>query len=111
MNNLHKRKNIREEMSEQSQIKQENCYTIYDFMIDQLGLTGSALLVYAVIYSHCLQYGSYTQGIVYLSKMTGSSERSVQLNLKKLENDELIFKSDQRDDLRRYKYFANAIKF
>lgn len=59
-------------------------YTIYGWMITDLKLSLSELLVYAVIYDHYLKIGFFANSIAYLTKYTGISRQGVYNALKKL---------------------------
>ena len=86
-------------------------FFVYDWMISRLGLVGGTLLVYAVIYAFCKQYGCFSEGLGYLTQKTGNTKRGVQINLKKLEKMKLIFKSEDKNDFGKYEFYARAINF
>ncbi len=58
---------------------------IEDFMQSELSLRGTALLVYAIIWSFCKLKGSFFAAVEYLAKRCRASERTVQYALRRLE--------------------------
>ena len=68
---------------------------IYDWMIEQLNLSGSRLIIYAVIYGFSKD-GDWFQGsITFLMGKTGLSRRCVIDTLSSLVRDGLIYKKDR----------------
>ena len=57
---------------------------IEDFMQSELSLRGTALLVYAIIWSFCKLKGSFFAAVSYLAKRCYASERAVQYALRRL---------------------------
>ena len=62
----------------------QNFIIIEDFMQEELKLRGTALLVYAVIYSFCKLTGRFYASVAYLASRCRASERCVQYALRKL---------------------------
>ena len=62
----------------------QNFIIIEDFMQEELKLRGTALLVYAVIYSFCKLTGKFYASVAYLATRCRASERCVQYALRKL---------------------------
>ena len=70
-----------------TQIAPENYYTIYNWMLTELGLSGSELLIYALIFSYSVSKGGkgcYFGGYEAMSLATGCSTKTVQNSIKKL---------------------------
>ena len=59
-------------------------YALYDFMTRDLGLSGVALRVYALIYSFTAAGGNCHGSIGYIAKRVDASYKSVQLSLNRL---------------------------
>ena len=59
-------------------------YALYDFMTRDLGLSGVALRVYALIYSFTAAGGNCHGSIEYIAKRVDASYKSVQLSLNRL---------------------------
>ena len=59
-------------------------YALYDFMTRDLGLSGVALRVYALIYSFTAAGGDCHGSIEYIAKRVDASYKSVQLSLNRL---------------------------
>ena len=62
----------------------QNFIIIEEFMQEELKLRGTALLVYAVIYSFCKLTGRFYASVAYLATRCRASERCVQYALRKL---------------------------
>jgi hypothetical protein len=72
-------------------LKDTNYLTILPFMIKNLGLRGSALITYAVIYAFSQDGKSQFSGSVgYISEWTGTDERTIRSSLEFLLEQELI---------------------
>jgi hypothetical protein len=66
-------------------LRDTNYLTILPFMVNDLGLSGSSLIIYAVIYSFSQDEKSKFSGsITYISEWAGIDQRNVQYNLKLL---------------------------
>jgi hypothetical protein len=66
-------------------MKDENYITIQGWMINKLNLSGTELIIYAVIYGFSQDEGSVFDGsIKYLEKATGKKRTAIITNLKKL---------------------------
>lgn len=77
-------------------INNENYIVIQGFMVNELGLKGNDLLVYAVIYGFSqLKNQRFTGSLQYLADWTNSSKQGVQKNLKSLLDKGLIAKEDK----------------
>ena len=64
--------------------KKKTGYALYDFMTRDLGLSGVALRVYALIYSFTAAGGNCHGSIDYIAKRVDASYKSVQLSLNRL---------------------------
>ena len=64
--------------------KKKTGYALYDFMTRDLGLSGVALRVYALIYSFTVAGGNCHGSIGYIAKRVDASYKSVQLSLNRL---------------------------
>ena len=64
--------------------KKKTGYALYDFMTRDLGLSGVALRVYALIYSFTAAGGNCHGSIEYIAKRVEASYKSVQLSLNRL---------------------------
>jgi hypothetical protein len=72
-------------------LKDTNYLTILPFMVQDLGLRGSALITYAVVHAFSQDGESQFAGSVgYISKWTGTDERTTRNNLKFLQEQDLI---------------------
>ena len=68
-----------------------DAYTvIHGWMVDELGLAGNDLLIYAVIYGYTAAGGEFTGGAQHLRKMTGASRETVMRALRELTERDLI---------------------
>ena len=84
-------------------IKNENFITIQGWMINELGLKGNALLVYAIIYGFSqTEDCEFTGSASYLCGWCGCSRQTIMTTLNKLVNEGLIIKKEE---------FKNNIKF
>lgn len=75
------------------EISQNTYYPIYIFMIEELGLGGSELLIYAILYAFNENKGNFYGSHEYLSRLSGLSMSTVKRTLKILLNKGLIMKS------------------
>jgi hypothetical protein len=90
-------------------LKDTNYLTILPFMIQDLGLRGSALITYAVIHAFSQDGESQFAGSVgYISKWTGTDERTIRNNLEFLLEQELIIVQKRPGHTSRYS--ANPAK-
>ena len=72
-------------------IRNENYYTIKGWMINKLGLKGTQLALYAIIYGFSQDGFSVFKGSVgYLAEFVGVTENSARMNLRELEKKGLI---------------------
>ena len=78
--------NMEQKNTEYKNIEQnkKTGYAIYDFMTRDLGLSGVALRVYALIYSFTAAGGNCHGSIGYIAKRVDASYKSVQLSLNRL---------------------------
>lgn len=68
-------------------VKNENYYTIFGWMLNDLRLSGTDLIVYAVIYSFSQDGESEFKGsLAYLSGCTGASQSTIRRSLSHLED-------------------------
>lgn len=73
-------------------------FIIYDWMIQELHLKGSELLIYAIIYSFCSANGTPFDGsLSYLSQRSGMTTRNVSFSLKSLINQNLLIKKENNN--------------
>lgn len=89
--------------------KKGNAVIVYEFMTEELGLSGVALIVYAVIYSFTVQRGSFYATREYLAKRAGCSVAAVSRALKTLVELGLIRKRSR--DHTTSLYTAEAVYF
>jgi hypothetical protein len=90
-------------------LKDTNYITILPFMVQDLGLRGSALITYAVIHAFSQDGESQFAGSVgYISEWTGTDERTTRNNLKFLLEQELIVVQKRPGQTSRYS--ANPAK-
>ena len=89
--------------------KKGNAVIVYEFMTEELGLSGVALIVYAVIYSFTVQRGSFYATREYLAKRAGCSVAAVSRALKTLVDLGLIRKRSR--DHTTSLYTAEAVYF
>lgn len=87
---------MEEEKNEQTKgggLNQESYVTILPFMVEELGLSGASLIIYAVIYGYSKDgCGMYWGGLSYLAKWSNTTVQCVIKCLKKLEENGLILK-------------------
>ena len=84
-------------------IKNENYITIQGWMINELGLKGNSLIIYATIYGFSQTNNcEFTGSANYLAEWCGCSRQTVMTTLNKLVADDLIIKSEE---------FRNNVKF
>ena len=83
-------------------IKNENYIVIQGWMVNELGLKGNELLIYAIIYGFSQDENqSYTGGLQYLCNWLNSTKQTVINTLKSLQDKNLIEKS---------KFFNGVVK-
>lgn len=87
----------------ETKVRQSNYITILGWMVSELGLSGSALLIYAIIYGFS-QNGddSYTGSRQYLADWTNTTKRNVTKVLNVLVENGLIIKEEKE---------KNGVKF
>lgn len=79
-------------------MKDSNYYTIYGWMLNQLNLKGTSLLIYAIIYGFSHNGESACSGsLPYLAEMTNCTKQTIINALKSLEKENLIIKEQTRD--------------
>ena len=72
-----------------------NCsFLVHAWMVNEYGLRGTSLLVYALIYSFSLTSGAFTGSLNYLSFWTGRGKTTLLKALKRLISLELIKKTE-----------------
>ena len=77
-------------------MKGEKAYiVIYSFMIEDLKLDPSSVLVFAYIYGFCLKYGVCDSSLAFISKKTGLSKRNVQRVLAELVEKNILYKVER----------------
>ena len=77
------------------EVSQNTYYPIYIFMIEELGLGGSELLIYAILYAFNKNKGIFYGSHEYLSHLSGLSMSTVKRTLKILYNKGLIMKGKE----------------
>jgi hypothetical protein len=84
-------------------VKNENYITIQGWMINELGLKGNSLIIYATIYGFSQTDNcEFTGSANYLAEWCGCSRQTVITTLNKLVADNLIIKTEE---------FKNNVKF
>ena len=84
-------------------IKNENFIVIQGFMINELGLKGNELIVYAIIYGFSQDgENKYTGSLNYLANWTNSTKQGVLKSLKSLVDKGYIIKEEK---------YINGVKF
>ena len=84
-------------------IKNENYIAIQGWMVNELKLKGTALMIYAIIYGFSQAEGQVFNGsLQYLADWTNSTKQSVLNNLKLLLEKDLIGKNEK---------IINGVKF
>ena len=84
-------------------IKNENYITIQGWMLNELGLKGNSLIIYATIYGFSQTNGcEFTGSANYLAEWCGCSRQTVMTTLNKLVANDLIIKKEE---------FRNNVKF
>lgn len=68
---------------------------IYDWMVENLQLSGNRLIVYGIIYSFSKKGGWFQGSASYLCKRSGVTERGIRKILKGLREDGLIAKKER----------------
>lgn len=77
-------------------MKGEKSYiVIYSFMVDDLKLNPSELIVFAYIYGFCLKYGVCDSSLAFISKKTGISKRNVIYILERLVSKGYLIKAER----------------
>ena len=84
-------------------IKNENYITIQGWMLNELGLKGNSLIIYAAIYGFSQTNNcEFTGSANYLAEWCGCSRQTVLTTLNKLVEDKLLIKQEE---------FRNNVKF
>jgi hypothetical protein len=84
-------------------VKNENYITIQGWMVNELGLKGNSLIIYATIYGFSQTNGcEFTGSANYLAEWCGCSRQTVMTTLNKLVANDLIIKTEK---------FKNNVKF
>ena len=87
----------------ESKIRDDNYYQVSGWMLNRLGLKGTALQVYAIIYGFSQDgESSFTGSLQYLSDFTNSTKQTVCKILKDLTERELLRKTES---------LVNGVKF
>ena len=73
----------------------EHFYSIYDWMTDDLELTGREMNIFALIYSFTEAGRDYDGGLAYLAKRTGTCRQHACVVLKQLQEKGLIAKKER----------------
>ena len=88
---------------EKAMVRNDNFITIQGWMLNELGLKGNALLVYALIYGFSqTEDCEFTGSASYLAEWCGCSRQTIANTLNKLVKSELLIKKEE---------FKNNIKF
>lgn len=87
-------------------IKNENYYVIHGWMLNDLGLKGIQLQVYAIIYgfSQCEDV-EFTGSLSYLCDFTGASKPTIIKALNDLQNQGLIEKREEKINRVQFNYY------
>jgi hypothetical protein len=92
-------------------LKRDNFLTILPFMIQDLGLRGSALITYAVVYSFSQDGESWFSGSAgYIAEWAGMDERTIRNNLKFLLEQDLIAVQERPGHTSRYRVNPEKLK-
>ena len=84
-------------------VKNENYYQVQGWMVNELGLKGNELMIYAIIYGFSQTDGQYFTGSQsYLAEWTNATDRSVRNTLSSLVEKGLLEKIDKT--INRVKY-------
>ena len=84
-------------------VKNENYYQVQGWMVNELGLKGNELMIYAIIYGFSQTDGQYFTGSQsYLAEWTNATDRSVRNTLSSLIEKGLLEKIDKT--INRVKY-------
>lgn len=96
-----------------TKIQNNNYITVQGWMINDLKLKGTELLVYAVIYGFSQAEGQrYTGSLQYLAEWCGATKRSVQTALKSLTDRGYIQREDKLiNGVKFVEYFVGMEKF
>lgn len=87
----------------ESKVKDENYFQVSGWMINRLGLKGTALELFAIIYGFTQDGESrFTGSLQYICDFTGASRRTVIYNLKEL---------TEKGFLKKYEIEKNGVKF
>lgn len=91
-------------------LKNENYIVIQGWMINELGLKGNNLLIYAIIYGFSQVAGTmFTGSLRYLMDCTGASKPTVINSLKELEDKGLIVKQvEEKNGVKFNHYFTGS---
>ena len=81
-------------------------YIVYDFMVDELKLSGATLLVYALIYSFTNAESECYGSLEYIADRVGASRTTVYRSLKELTRKNYIIK-ERGDGIGKISYIAN----
>ena len=82
--------------NKKSMVKSENYYVVHGWMINELGLKGNELAVYAIIYGFSQTENQFFTGTAqYLADWTNGTRQGVMKNLKSLVEKRLIQKREQ----------------
>lgn len=73
-------------------IRDDKSYTIEKWMIEELGLKGVQLQIYAIIYKFTNEYGEYDAGLRYIIDFIGATKNTVIKSLNRLVENELLLK-------------------
>ena len=82
--------------------KKKTGYALYDFMTRDLGLSGVALRVYALIYSFTAAGGNCHGSLDYIAERTKASKRMVQRALDLLVKREYVIKEKTLQTIRAF---------
>lgn len=77
-------------------MKNEDYFVVQGWMINQLGLSGAKLLIYAVIYSYSKDsFHKFNGSLSYLSKTCSCSVSTVKENLVKLQQENFVIREEE----------------
>ena len=88
------------------QLKAENRFTVCGWMVTELGLSGNALMIYAIIYEHSqTENTDYSGGYKYLAECVGADITTVQRVVKSLVEAGILTRTDKEENNRIIPHF------
>lgn len=88
------------------QLKAENSFAVCGWMVTELGLSGNALMIYAIIYGHSqTENTDYSGGYKYLAECIGADITTVQRVVKNLVEAGILIRVDKEENNRTLPHF------